>query len=169
MEGKIYVHAPISYGTNEIWEIPTGHSKGLDRLRIGPFKITPLAYRMATLFVSGLGGAWVRWSEGFNKYTNFTFRETIVDGKTYFHIFSADCSDYFVKMGMFSWYARCEKGDPEGCNDATLEIKCGEYNNGYCYVLCTKDSNDNYLSANSTGKMHGRRGDINERRLSFIH
>ena len=167
MEDIIYVRAPISYPINR--EIRTGHSKGLHRLRRGHFKITPLAYRMATLFISELGGAWLRWSEGYNKYTNFTFRKTIVDDKTYFHIFSADYQDYYVKMGLFSWWVGCEKGDPEGCNDATWEIKCFEYNNNHCYVLCTKDSNDNYLSAGSTYRMHGRRGDINERRMFFIH
>lgn len=165
----IYVRVPINYDVNQIVEIRNGHSKGLGRLRRGPFKITPLAYRMATLFISRPNGAWVRWSEGYKKCTNFTFRKTIVDGKIYFHISPADYPDYYVKMGWLSLWVTCEKGDPEGCNNGTWEIKCLKYNNEDCYVLCTKDSNGNYLSAGSTQRMHGKRGDTSKRIMFLIH
>ena len=146
--------------------MPTGNEENLDHLCHGCFKITSLAYRMSTVFMSVLPGGWLRWSNDESKFTNFTFRKTIEDGKTYFHIFSADYQDYYATMGMFSWYVRCTQGDPTGCIDGTWEIKCLEYNNDDCYVLCTKDGN--YLSAGSSGKMHGKRAYINERRMFLI-
>ena len=146
--------------------MPTGNEENLDHLCHGCFKITSLAYRMSTVFMSVLSGAWLRWSNDESKFTNFTFKKTIEDGKTYFHIFSADYPDYYATMGMFSWYVRCTQGDPTGCIDGTWEIKCLEYNNDDCYVLCTKDGN--YLSAGSSGRMHGKRAYINERRRFLI-
>jgi hypothetical protein len=72
----------------------TGNRKNLDHLSSCRFEIIPLAYIMSTVFISRLYMSWVRWSYDKSKYTNFTFTEITEDGKTYFHIFSADYPDY---------------------------------------------------------------------------
>ena len=170
MEDIRYVHAPI----NDINEIPVMKTRNrvhgessLDHLCSGHFKITPLAYRRSTVYMCPYGSG-MRLAYSKKKFTNFIFRKKIDAFKTYFHIFPVDYPDYYVKMGMYSVWVTCEKGDPEGCNDGTWEIKCLKYNKDDCYVLCTKDSNGNYLSAGSMQKLHGKRGDMNKRIMFLI-
>ena len=142
-------------------------SDNLDHLCSGQFTITPLEYRSSTVYMS-IFGSCLRWSYSNEKCTNFKFRKKTEAGKTYFHIFPAGYPNYYVKMGRFSWWVRCQKGDPEGCNNGTWVIKRLRDNNNECYVLCTKDSNGNCLSAGFTKRLHGKRGVINKRRMWLI-
>lgn len=142
-------------------------SESLDHLCSGQFTITPLEHRSATVYMSMFGSC-LRWAYSNNKWTNFKFEKTTEAGKTYFHIFPADYPNYYVKMGMFSWLVRCKKGDPEGCNNGTWVIERLKYNVDECYVLCTKDSNGNCLSAGYTKQLYGKRGVINKKRMWLI-
>ena len=142
-------------------------SESLDHLCNGQFTFTPLESRKAKVFMSMFGSC-LRWAYSNNKWTNFKFEKTTEAGKTYFHIFPADYPNYYVKMGLFSWLVRCKKGDPEGCNNGTWVIERLIYNGDECYVLCTKDSNGNCLSAGYTKRLHGKRGVINKRRMWLI-
>lgn len=146
----------------------TGNRRNLDHLSSGRFEITPLAYRMAIIFMADICGSWLRWSNSSSRSTTFTFREITQDDRRYFHIFSADFPNWYVTMGVFSWYVRCKKGDPKESPDCTWDIQRLDYdcNDDGCYTLCTRDGN--YMSADCTQRMHGQRGDINEKRIFFI-
>jgi hypothetical protein len=76
--------------------------------------------------------------------------------------------NHILLLFMFSWLVRCKKGDPEGCNNGTWVIERLKYNGDDCYVLCTKDSNGNCLSAGYTRRLHGKRGVINKKRMWLI-
>ena len=143
-------------------------SEILDHLCSGQFTIAPLDYKRSTVYISRFCSC-LRWAYSNNKCTNFTFEKTIEAGKTYFHIFSADNPDYYVTMGMFSWWVRCKKGNPKGCNDGTWIIKKIIHNRVECYVLCTKDSNGNCMSYDLTKRIYGKRGVINTKRMLLIH
>ena len=142
-------------------------SESLDHLCNGQFTFTPLEYRKGTVFMSRFFSC-VRWEESNNKWTNFKFEKTTEAGKTYFHIFSADYPNYYVKMGIFSLLVKCTKGNPEGCNNGTWVIKKLEYNGVECYVLCTKDSNGNCLTADYSRRVYGNRGVIDETKMWLI-
>ena len=154
---------------DSIYNMPmrrTGNRGNVDHLRNGRFEIIPLAYRMGKIFMSKLCGSWLRWSNDRGKYTTFRFREIAEDGRRYFHIISDDFPTYYVTMGMFSWYVRCTKGDPRGVIDDTWDIQILDYHYEDCYILCTRDGN--YMSADCSQRIHGKRGGIDERRMFFI-
>ena len=143
-----------------------GNNRNLDHLLSGSFIIIPLAYRTSKLFVYIRCCPLLRWSNGSNRNTAFTFRRITEDGRIYFQILTADLPNRHVTMGVLSLYARCRLGEPKGCIDDTWDIQRLEYTDEDCYVLCTKDGN--YLSAGIMGRMHGKRGGINEKRMFFI-
>ena len=142
-------------------------SESLDPLCNGQFTIAPLEHGKAKIFMSMFFSC-LRWSESNEKWTKFTFKKTTEAGKTYFRIYSADYPDYYITLDLFSLLVRGKEGDPEGCNNGMWVIERLEDNGDECYVLCTKDSNGNCLTADYTHRVYGNRGVINKKKMWLI-